>query len=354
MTEVIGSNQPLMRHGGDIAWAERRFGRPAAGWLDLSTGINPVPYPVPPLPGELWTRLPTAADEGALRSAAAMAYGAPGAACVAAAPGSQSLIQLLPRLRPPGSVAVLTPTYGEHAICWTAAGHRVAEASDLQAPADVVVVTNPNNPDGRRLPPDRLVTRARELASTGGWLVVDEAFADVAPELSVAAAADAPGLVVLRSFGKFFGLGGLRLGFALAEPRLAGLIRDALGSWAVAGPALAIGRQALADEDWVRKTRVRLKTSAKRLDDLLSEAGLEIVGGTDLFRLGRLQAAADLFEGLGRRGILVRPFADRPDRLRFGLPGDAAAWSRLEQAVEAWRCAEPSLPGAAAASAAAP
>ena len=343
-----------MRHGGDIAWAERRFGRPAAGWLDLSTGINPVPYPLPQLSPEVWTRLPAAADEAALRSVAAAAYGAPDAGCVAAAPGSQSLIQVLPRLRPPGSVAVLTPTYGEHAACWAAAGHSVVDASDPEAPADVVVVTNPNNPDGRRLPPERLVNRARELADRGGWLVVDEAFADVAPELSVAAAADAPGLVVLRSFGKFFGLGGLRLGFALAEPQLAESIRRALGSWAVAGPALAIGRQALADEDWIGKTRNRLKTSAKRLDDLLSAAGLEIVGGTDLFRLVRMQAAAALFDGLGRRGILVRPFADRPDRLRFGLPGDAAAWSRLQRAIEDWRRAEAPARRAAPASATTP
>ncbi len=324
-------------HGGDLGWAEARFGRPELPWIDLSTGVNPFPYPLGEVSAASWSRLPEARAEARLREAAARYYGAPEIDCVVAAPGSQALIQLLPRLRPSGRVAVLGPTYGEHAPCWAAAGHQVTTIAedDLYGAWDVVVVTNPNNPDGVARGPALLDEVADRLAARGGWLVVDEAFADTEPGLSLAPSADRPGRIVLRSFGKFFGLAGLRLGWALAPADVARRIAAALGPWAVSGPALEVATSAFGDDAWIAATRRRLAAAAARLDRVLDDAGLEPAGGTPLFRLVEHKSAASVFRSLGEHGILARHFPDRPDRLRFGLAPDEAALARLGQALAA-------------------
>lgn len=324
-----------LEHGGRLAAARRRFAGAPEPFLDLSTGINPVPWPVPALPPEAFARLPEPEEEAALRGMAAAAYGAPGAEMVAAAPGTQILIQLLPRLFPLRSLRILGPTYAEHAACWRAAGAAVEEVAEFAAleGAQGALLCNPNNPDGRRFAPAELLPLAQRLAARGGFLVVDEAFADLEPEaLSGAPLLPHPGLILLRSFGKSYGLAGIRLGFALAAPERAAAIRRALGPWAVSGPALAIGRAALADAAWRGAAAARLSAEAARLDALLSRAGLRVLGGTRLFRLAEGDAAA-WHARLGRAGILTRPFGHRPGWLRFGLPGDEAAWARLEAAL---------------------
>ncbi|MFQ5955862.1 MAG: threonine-phosphate decarboxylase CobD [Kiloniellales bacterium] len=328
----------MVVHGGDTQWAERLFGRPPDGWLDLSTGINPFPYPVDGLPADTWTRLPDSGADRALRQAAADYYGVGDPALVVAAPGSQALIQWLPRLRPRSRVAVLGPTYGEHARAWANAGHAVDTVADPDEPGpgvDVLVVTNPNNPDGRCYPPGHLMAIADRLARRGGLLVVDEAFADLDPGASVAPSAGAPGLMVLRSFGKFFGLAGLRLGFGLAAPAPITELRDALGPWAVSGPAAHIATRAFRDGAWIAATRIKLAEGAARLDALLEDAGLAVAGGTALYRLVTGVDAPDLFVRLGRRGILVRHFPEQPEWLRFGLPGDDRGYARLAEALAA-------------------
>ena len=316
-------------HGGNLGAARLRFPDAPEPWIDLSTGINPWPYPLPDLAPEVWRRLPEEAALRELTEAAARHYGAPGPEHVASAPGSQALIQMLPRLRPPGRVRVIGPTYAEHALAWTAAGHRLDDGAD----ADVTVLVNPNNPDGRRLAPGTVAEMARRGARRGGWLVVDEAFADVEPETSVAARAGTPGLIVLRSFGKFFGLAGLRLGFALAEPQLAARIREAFGPWPVGGPVIELARAAVEDGEWISAARERLAAAATRLDALLTARGLTVLGGTDLFRLAATDDAQAIFARLGAAGILVRRFEIDPTWLRFGLPADEAAWRRLDEAL---------------------
>lgn len=324
-------------HGGDLDAARAAFPQAPGPWVDLSTGINPWPYPVPSIPAEAWTRLPGRGDEAALRAAAAAAYGAPSTAHVAAAPGSQALIQMLPRLREVGRVSILGPTYAEHAHAWTAAGHAIRTVNRVEDLEDaaVGVIVNPNNPDGRLFTPDELLALSGRFAARGGWLVVDEAFADVVPEASVAGAADRPGLVVLRSFGKFYGLAGVRLGIAIAEESLAAAVRAAFGPWAVPGPTLAVATAALRDTTWSAAMRARLAGAAGGLDRLLGDLGLTVVGGTALFRLARHDRAPELFSALGRAGVLVRRFEEQPDWLRFGLPPDAAAQERLSRALNA-------------------
>ncbi|SMF33119.1 L-threonine O-3-phosphate decarboxylase [Tistlia consotensis] len=322
-------------HGGDRSALRSLARLPESAWLDLSTGINPWSYPLPEIPAERWQRLPEASAETAFAEAARHYYGLAGAVGLAAAPGSQALIQWLPRLLPRAAVAVGGFTYKEHARAWAAAGHDLLAAEDGRIPAEaaIVVLVNPNNPDGTRHAPRQLAELARRLHDRGGLLVVDEAFADLAPELSLAGqletAADAAGLVVLRSFGKFFGLGGLRLGCAFGDPTVTARLAEALGPWALSGPALEIATRAFADTAWIAATRQRLREAARRLEALLAAAGLEPLGGTDLYRLAAHPEAPALFERLCRAGILVRRFPERPAWLRFGLPPDGEAERRL-------------------------
>jgi cobalamin biosynthetic protein CobC len=303
--------------------------------IDLSTGINPSPYPLPHLPSDLFARLPEPSALDRLCQAAAQAYAAPSAAHVVAAPGAQMLLPLAAALVPPGRALVLGPTYSEHVRAAALAGHSAAETDDITqfADADLAIVVNPNNPDGHVVPAKTLLAFAETLARRVGLLVVDEAFMDTGPVDASVSDRAGKGLVVLRSFGKFFGLAGLRLGFAIAAPEQATRLRAQLGPWPVSGPAVAIGSLALADAAWIEMTRRATALAARRLDDLLRAAGLEIVGGTHLYRLVRTNRAAFVFERLGRAGIIVRRFAHSPTWLRFGLPGPEPHWQRLAEAL---------------------
>jgi cobalamin biosynthesis protein CobC len=338
----------LLPHGGDLTAARRRFPDAPEPLIDLSTGINPHPYPLPPLPPELFMRLPEPGALDRLAATAARAYGA-AADQVVAAPGTQSLLAPVFSAVAPGRAAILGPTYAEHARVAALVGHRVEDVTDFTAlaGADLAVVVNPNNPDGRITPRDALLAVAEEKRQRGGLLVVDEAFVEVAPEgLSVARDVGRGGLVVLRSFGKFYGLAGLRLGFALAAAPVAMRLRAALGPWPVSGPALAAGEAALADAAWAEAMRELLARDAARLDRLLTGAGLKIAGGTSLFRLAHTPAAGALADHLGRAGIVVRRFAEAPAALRFGLPAGETAWQRLAAALDAFAASEkPSWPG---------
>ena len=322
-------------HGGDIETARRLFPDAPQPFLDLSTGINPLPYPLPSLRPDLFVALPSAEALAQLLASAAQAYGAVSSAHVVAAPGTQILLAQVAALVRPGRAAVLAPTYAEHARAAALAGHRVVEVADIAdlASADLAVVVNPNNPDGRIAPREALLACARALPA-GALLVVDEAFMDVAPPgTSLAGDVGSGNIVVLRSFGKFFGLAGLRLGFALAHSATAARLSAVLGPWAVGGAAIAIGTAALADRAWAAATRAQLVQSALRLDAILVGAGFAIVGGTPLFRLARTRAAGELFNHLGRAGILVRRFAEEPTWLRFGLPAGEPCWKRLAAAM---------------------
>jgi cobalamin biosynthetic protein CobC len=332
-----GSRIGEIYHGGDLSTARLRFPRAPRPWLDLSTGINPIAYPFGDVSKEAWARLPEASAIRALEGVAAKTYGARESGCVIAAPGAQALIQLLPRLLPARRVGILGFTYAEHEAAWRAAGASVEIVHDLASldAFELAIVVNPNNPDGRLLPPQGLIDVAARLTRKGGVLLVDEAFIDAAPlEQSLAPILPPGGVIVLRSFGKFFGLAGMRLGFAIAPSSLVGALRSALGPWAISGAAVEIGRLALADTVWREDMMARLAEGAARLDAVLERGGFEIVGGTPLFRLARHPRAGAWFERLARRGIWVRPFPGiRADWLRFGLPGSSAQWRRLEAAL---------------------
>ncbi|MES2830526.1 MAG: threonine-phosphate decarboxylase CobD [Pseudomonadota bacterium] len=332
----------MLEHGGNLQEAIVRFGRPRETWLDLSTGINPFGYPAPALSAEAWHRLPE--TDPALIRAAQDYYSAP---CVLPMAGTQAAIQALPRLRAQdgtvASVVVAAPTYAEHAHGWNSAGHAVREISypqldDVIAECDVMVVCNPNNPTGATIAPHRLLAWADRLAQRGGWLVVDEAFGDTVPELSVAAHTGQHGLIVLRSLGKFFGLAGVRLGFVAAHPTLLAALADILGPWTVSGPAQEIGRVALQDRSWQAAMRSHLAAEGERLNQLLRRRGLQ-ASGSALYQWCPQDNVADatrLWNHMAQHGIWVRLFRSAACGVRFGLPPNESGWQRLSQALSTY------------------
>jgi cobalamin biosynthetic protein CobC len=317
-------------HGGNLDLAMARFGGARQDWLDLSTGINRVPYPTGPLPAEAFTDLPTATAKAALLRAAAMAYRSD--APMVALAGAQAAIQAEPHLRPMGRAKVLAPTYNEHAGALRAMGWQVEEVARPEnlAGADLAIIVNPNNPDGRHLTPDQILT----LADRVGFLVVDESFADMTPDMSVAPMAGRPGLLVLRSFGKFYGLAGLRLGFAIGDAQTIARIEAMAGPWPVSGPALVLGEVALRDAAWAQKTALRLTEDAARADTLALAAGWQVAGGTTLFRLYQTPDATAAKEKLARSHVWSRIFPYSGEWLRLGLPGNQTEWDHLTRALK--------------------
>ena len=315
----------MLDHGGNLDIALERFGGCPEEWIDLSTGINRCPYPVGELTPRLWTALPSRSDIASLHDAARRAYAT--TAPVLATAGAQAAIQLLPRLAPPGRARILAPTYNEYAAILSGAGWTIEQAAPLEAlaGADLAIVVNPNNPDGRQHDPAKLLA----LLPHVGRLVVDESFADCVPGLSLAPEAGRRGLIVLRSFGKFYGLAGLRLGFVLGSEADVAACAGMSGPWPVSGPAIEIGRRALLDRDWADETRARLARESARLDRLARDAGWTLVGGTPLFRLYEAGDAAAAQERLAEAKIWSRIFRDSPGWLRLGLPGSEAEWERV-------------------------
>ncbi|WP_434772305.1 threonine-phosphate decarboxylase CobD [Pseudomonas entomophila] len=325
----------MIEHGGRLLGAVRRYGIARERWIDLSSGIAPWPFAIPVIGQEAWARLPETED--GLEQAARRYYGAQ---ALLATAGSQAAIQALPGLRAPGRVGVLSPCYAEHPHAWTQAGHQVValgaeEVDGALDSLDVLLLVNPNNPTGLRLSRERLLGWHARLARRGGWLVVDEAFMDNTPADSLVDQAGQPGLIVLRSFGKFFGLAGVRLGFVMAEPTLLARLADVLGPWTVSGPARVVGQTCLDDTPACALQTARCAAASQRLATLLQTARLAPSGGCDLFQYVATPEAARLHDHLARQGILVRLF-EHPAAVRLGLPADEAHWQRLADALHAF------------------
>ena len=323
-----------LEHGGALDRLRHRFPDAPQPWLDLSTGINPWPYPHTDCSPSVFKHLPRQEEFAVCREAMAQAFNAP-IDNLLVAPGSELLIRLLPTVLRPRTVAVLDPSYGDHGKAWRAAGVAVTDCAnplDSATDADVLVLCNPNNPDGQQFDPDALDALRARLARRGAWLIVDEAYADLNEAQSCAPLAGSGGLIVLRSFGKFYGLAGLRLGALLAPSAILQAMADRLGVWPVSGPALAIGARAYSDRAWQVQTRQRLPAAAAALDAVLFEAGHPACGGTALFRYLHCPDAHALWERLARAGIYTRRFAWSREHLRIGLPGSDAALARLAAA----------------------
>lgn len=323
----------MLEHGGQIHAAALRYGIPAAEWMDLSTGINPIAFVPPDIPLTAWQRLPQ--EQDGLLDAAASYYGTSDLLPVA---GSQAAIQLLPQLRSRSRVGVLHPAYAEHAHAWRSAGHEVLEMAAHEITTqinqlDVLVLIQPNNPTGALLTHAQLHEWHASLAARKGWLIVDEAFIESSPQRSIVQADMPQGLIVLRSLGKFFGLAGARVGFILAQDELLTRMQTLSGPWSVAGSSRFVAQAALLDRPWQAETKARLQQDGARLAQLLQDANLIPGGGCGLFQWVQTGQAESIHQQLAQRGILTRLFT-QPASLRFGLPGNDTEWQRLEMTLK--------------------
>jgi cobalamin biosynthesis protein CobC len=314
----------MLEHGGNLIAAAKQYGIPLQNWLDLSTGINPNTYPIPPIPARAWQRLPE--DDDGLPEAACQYYG-----CEALLPtaGSQAALQVLPKLRTPSRIAMPRTMYQEHAHAWRQHGHTITFFdADLESDKldnttlnsiDVLLLCNPNNPTGKRYTTTQLLKWHQQLQTKGGWLIVDEAFMDMTPEDSIANYSGLEGLFVLRSLGKFFGLAGARVGFLLAMPHYLKQAQEMLGPWTLTGPSREVAKQALLDTAWQEETRKQLTMDSNKLKQYLTESGLTPTGGTALFQYVKSEQVIELHEFFAENGIWVRLFKSDL-ALRFGLP----------------------------------
>ncbi len=307
-------------HGGGLDSAIAQWGGTRAEWVDLSTGINPLPYPAPVPPVEDWTALPDTNAQAKLDRAARSFWNVPDGADILAAPGASVLIAAMPAVFEGRYVDIPEPTYNEHRAAFLHHGWDLRDRS-----ADLRVVVHPNNPNGHLWTQEDVNLRQ---------VVVDESFADVRADISLISRAADPGCLVLKSFGKFWGLAGLRLGFAIGDPALIADLRGRIGPWAVSGPALRIGTAALSDKDWAEQTRARLSADATRLDKLMQARGAAQVGGTSLFRLYAVDDATQFQNHLAQHRIWSRIFPYSKTWLRLGLPGPEQ-WAQTEAALRA-------------------
>jgi len=324
----------VLEHGGRLAEVAEKYNIPLSDWLDLSTGINPVAWSVPVIAAEYWQHLPY--NDDALEAIADQYYG--GSGCLAVA-GSQAAIQALPQLRPHCRVGMLSLTYSEHAHAWQRHGHEViclqAREIDQQLPGlDVLLIVNPNNPTAEFYSRSQLLDWHEHLTKRGGWLIIDEAFMDATPEKTLVAEATRPGLIVLCSLGKFFGLAGARCGFVFCDELMRKRLAEWLGPWTLAGPTRWVARQALLDRCWQEKMRQTLHQQSQRLQKMLSNYAFESQAGTALFHWVQTPAAKFIQQQLAQRGIWIRRF-EQPDSLRFGLPEKETDWLRLEHGLTA-------------------
>lgn len=338
-----------IHHGGNLLAAKKQFGIKTEDWLDLSTGINPSPWPIPKIPIEIWNRLPDGSDD--LIEMAKNYY-----ACnsLLPIPGSQFAIQTLPKLFPQGTtVAIPDIGYQEHRAAWEKEEQQLYYYSDNKldeldnkiesGELKVVIVINPNNPSCTVLSKARLNRWLTALEKRHGYLIIDEAFMDTTPKHSMVDSLNSNHLMILKSFGKFFGLAGLRLGFVLTNRDICQQLNRHLGPWGVNHPARWIAAKALADKMWQQETREKLVIDSQRLKQYLEnhspfKEGHNNIKKTSLFvTLGlNKERARKLYQELGQQGILVRhiPTGQRQEYIRFGLIRDECLWKKFDQAIK--------------------
>ena len=320
-------------HGGQLARVAKEYQIPEEEWVDLSTGIAPFSYPIPEIPMIIWQALPTISPS--LIEVACAYYKAQYCWPLS---GSQALIEKLPLLwqmkqQRNNSLFekhVYLPKIGykEHQQAWKKAGyelHFYQQSLPLEIKENsVVVVINPNNPLTDIFNIEALTTLNERCKQRRSLVVLDEAFADVSPaNMSyIPYILENENIITLRSFGKFFGLAGIRIGFACASKYWIDLIKECTGPWAVNGPALYISEQALKDKIWQEKQKERLEKQSRKQHELISNAWPEYrIEYNALFITLFTEEAPTIYKQLCQQGIYVR-LCDENNALRFGIGTD--------------------------------
>ena len=332
-----------MQHGGNKTAAARAYGVEPSEMIDLSTGISPRPYPLDLGAFELsdLIELPQAEDAEHLTQVMTSSWHIPDSAKLALASGSGAIISLMPHLYQGDKRHVYCPepVYSEHVIAWQNAGYTII-TYDAGAIPDVdwgraaaILAVQPGNPMGHIAPPSDWLALMSDAAAHNVMVIFDEAFIDLAPQLSLIPHMGQKGQIVIRSFGKFYGLAGVRLGAAIGHPDDITALYHLMGPWAVSTMALRFGAAAIADHAWADDQRRWLSDRMTFLKEGLAARNVTIVGGTDLYLLIDVADAARLQDDLARQGFWTRIFDSNPRWMRLGLAHDDAIMARF---LTAW------------------
>ncbi|MEH6345221.1 MAG: threonine-phosphate decarboxylase [Bermanella sp.] len=307
-------------HGGNLHQVSVQYKIDIDNWIDLSTGLNPNPFPVNYIPMEVLSNLPY--DNPDFIKVAADYYGPEN---FIALNGTQEAIQGLPELLERHPVLLPEVGYQEHIQGWHLAGSEISlyPSWDMNESIHVIdnwlennprghlVIINPNNPTGLKFTPEQIHHWASKRDS-GCYVIVDEAFMDLTPQDSLLCQNFNDNVIVLRSFGKFFGLAGIRLGFAFASQTVLSALKHRQGLWAVNGPAQYIAKQAFKDLAWQAQARANIQNLAQQnkvcFSGLLNKLDLIRKSESGLFSSYWLPTvqAKELYEFFCERGILLR------------------------------------------------
>jgi cobalamin biosynthetic protein CobC len=347
MNKANNESTTTLIHGGQLNNVAKLFKRPLNEWLDLSTGISPISYPIPSIPQIIWQQLPQTSN--GLIEAAKRYYGTGN---IITTSGSQAVIARLPSLylnytkRLPNKIDVWLPVVGykEHERSWHDAGFNIKRYQNLPTFKDlklnaIVVVINPNNPTGELHQQHTLKALLKTVESLSGWLIIDEAFMDViTPNQTLIDLSTNKHLFVLRSIGKFFGLAGIRIGFLSAHSMWLLKLQQLSSPWEVNGPAQFIAEQALKDHTWQSAQRKTLIALSIKLEMLLTETFADStnnclknieVSGCGLFKTLVHPQATEIYQKFCHQGLYVR-LCDENNALRFGIP-DQKQYKTLEK-----------------------
>lgn len=327
----------MTEHGGNSDEAAQRYGLSRDQMCDLSTAISPIAYQMALPDSNAYQALPMAEDMAQLYAAARQYYKVPETAAICGGAGSQSLLSALPHLMAPRQVWCPEPTYNEHRYRWEKAGHKVSGAAKCPKEARVIILVQPNNPTGRVWQHYEIAAYLSQMRACEGLLIIDEAFADVMPEISACAHTGEAPLVILRSLGKFFGLAGLRVGFAIGAEGLIDRLADEIGPWPVSQPAMVVAKSALTDTRWQKAHLERLRAKAADMVAILAEAGFTITGHTPLFVTLSDHRIPAFHDYLARHGFWTRIYRSDPTMMRVGLLPDGPKQTEFETVLSGWQ-----------------
>ena len=321
----------MLEHGGDLDKAINCYGGEKYQWIDLSTGINPEPYPIPRLEISDWKNLPTLTEIQSLEKIIKSKLQT--SSEIVLVPGAQSAINFLPFLLKKKKVKILSPTYNEYQFCFQNAGWDVHFCKKFNQlfDSEVVIIVNPNNPDGKIYDVKDLI----KLSKSVEQLIVDESFIDSSLCKSVISGidSDTSNIIVIRSFGKFFGLAGMRLGFIISNSKINKKFKNSLGPWPISKMAIKIASKAFQDETWIKKTKIKLVATVKLMDRLMDVVNWKTIGGTNLFRLYSTPNSDLAQKLLAEQYIWSRKFSYSKKWLRLGIPSNED-FRKLEKTIK--------------------
>lgn len=326
----------MAEHGGNLDEAAQAYGFEPGMMHDLSTGIAPMSYQMPLPASDAYQALPLASDMEALCKVARACYRVPDAASLCVGGGSQALLAALPYLFASCLVWCPEPTYNEHHYRWEKASHQVDGGLSCPQEAKIIILGQPNNPTGRLWQADEIARYLAHVKQCDGLLIIDEAFVDIMPEHSSCQIAGDEALVILRSVGKFYGLAGLRVGFAIGGANFIARLQDEIGPWPVSQPALLVAKTALADKDWQARHLAKLQEICDWQSDVLAKAGFEIITSMALFITIRHKRMAAFHHHLASHGYWTRIYQNDKQMMRLGLLAPDCDRQQFESLLSDW------------------